>query len=150
MMVLISPTAEDATLISTTNGSVDHRLLPRDSVLLSGRCRDFSAWTRRSHPEGTFVCIRELLSPSNSFSAEYVVSLGSLDEFESRMDRVGVELVKTLSGAMQRRGIYMLMTHCKVEERILNEFVTSGLYTVRLLSPVHIMSDAYLIIRPKL
>ena len=144
LLVFISPATEDAGLSVSATGSQQpsHRLLPPDSVLLSGRCRDFSAWTRRPpHPdhnhddddgdERAFVCIRELLlSPSNGFSAEYVVSLGSLDEFESRVDRVGIEVVHALAGAMRRRGVCLLMTHCKVEDRILNEFVMRGLYTV--------------------
>lgn len=139
LLVFISPSAEGAVLSGGITGSMlpSHRLLPRDSVLLSGRCRDFSAWTRRPRREdgdndGAFVCIRELLlSPSYGFSAEYVVSVGTLDEFESRVDRVGVEVVRALAGAMRRRGICLLMTHCKVEDRILNEFAMSGLYTVQ-------------------
>lgn len=146
LLVFISPSsAEDAEWSGGSSGVIgslqsSHRLLPPDSVLLSGRCRDFSAWTRRplhrdDHDDhdhgGAFVCIRELLvSPSNGFSAEYVVSLGSMEEFESRMDRVGVEVVRALAGAMRQRGICLLMTHCKVEDKILNEFVMSGLYTV--------------------
>lgn len=140
LLVYISPSAEDAVLSGGVSGSMlpSHRLLPPDSVLLSGRCRDFSALIHRPHREdrddddGAFICIRELLlSPSNGFSAEYVVSVGSLDEFESRVDRVGVEVVHALVGAMRRRGICLLMTHCKVEDRILNEFATNGLYTVQ-------------------
>ena len=76
------------------------------------------------------MCFQELLSSSIGLSSQYVVSVGSLEQYESCVDRVGVEVVETLARAMQKRGICILMIHGSVEDSLLNEFVKRGLYTV--------------------